>query len=69
MFSLRACIKFFSSGKILDFVPQLRCSRKCLRGIACYEWLKKVIFFREHRVAKQPFAMGAIVMWTHDFYW
>jgi len=29
----------------LDLVPQLRCGRKCLQGIACYEWLKKVIFF------------------------
>jgi len=34
MFSLR-----------LDFVPQLRCDRKCLRGIAWHEWPQKVISF------------------------
>jgi len=51
----------------MGFVPQLRCGRKRLRIIACYEWLKKVIFSREDRVAKEPFPMGAIVSWTHDF--
>jgi len=33
------CIKVFNSGWILDFVLQLRCGRRCSRGMAYYEWL------------------------------
>jgi len=62
------CIKVFRSGQILEFVPQLRCGRKCLQGIAYYEWLKKS-FSRKHRDAIEPRAMGAIVPWTNDCYW
>jgi len=38
-------IQVFSSGWVLDLVPQRGFGRKCLRDIAYYEWLKKVIFF------------------------
>jgi len=38
-------IHVFSSGWILDLVPQLGFARKCLRDIAYYEWLTHVIFF------------------------
>jgi len=38
-------IQVFSAGWILDLNLQLCWGRKCLRGIAYYEWRKKVIFF------------------------
>jgi len=42
MFSLGySSIQVFSSGWILDSNMQLCCGRKCLRGIAYYEWLKR----------------------------
>jgi len=52
-------MKVFSSGQILDFVPQLRCGRKCLQGIAYYEWSKRSYFSREHGVAKEPPCYGS----------
>jgi len=27
------------------------------------------LFLGSYRDAKEPFAMGTIVPWTHDFYW
>jgi len=33
--------------------------KKFLRGIVCYEWLEKIIFSREYRVAKEPLGFGS----------
>jgi len=30
--------------------------KNCLRGIAYHEWLEKIVFFREYRVAIEPLA-------------